>query len=92
MARKPPPDAYRKWVWRISESSPMGEWVDPSAPPPPPPAAAPSPKDLPEVSSGGWIVSSFDLLRGTDVDQSPDSVPDELFDELFGTKDRPAAG
>jgi hypothetical protein len=39
---------------------------------------------LPEVSRGGWLVSSFDLLSGTDiVDDGPGTVPAELFDELF---------
>ena len=48
-------------------------------------AATPT-KDLPEVHSGGWIVSSFDLLKGADVADDPDTVPDELFDELFPPK------
>ena len=77
-------------VWRISEKAPMGEWVDTSAPPPPPPPAPPAPKkDLPEVYSGGWVVSSFDLLAGVDISESPDTVPDELFDELFRRTDTP---
>jgi hypothetical protein len=42
---------------------------------------------LPEVSTGGWIVSSFDLLRGAEVDTSGDTVPDDLYDELFPPKD-----
>lgn len=69
-------------MWRISPDAPLGEWVDPDAPAPPP-AAGPSTGELPEVSTGGWIVSSFDLLRGAEVDSSGDTVPDELFDELF---------
>jgi len=60
----------------------MGEWVDPSARPEPPPK-----KDLPEVSSGNWVVSSFDLLNGVDIDDSPNTVPDDLFDELFPPPD-----
>lgn len=60
----------------------MGEWVDPSAPREPQPK-----KELPEVSSGSWVVSSFDLLNGVDVDDSPNTVPDELFDELFPPRD-----
>lgn len=85
---KPPKpiDPSNRWVWRISQSVPLGEWVDRSAPPPPRPAAT-TPTELPEVSTGGWIVSSFDLLRGADVDTSGDTVPDELFDELFPPKD-----
>ena len=85
---KPKPfDPTNRWVWRISQSAPLGEWIDRMAPPPrPPPSPAPS-DELPEVSTGGWIVSSFDLLRGADVDTSGDTVPDELFDQLFARKD-----
>lgn len=85
---KPPKpiDPSNRWVWRISQSAPLGEWVDRSAPPPRP-APTTTPTELPEVSTGGWIVSSFDLLRGADVDTSGDTVPDDLFDELFPRKD-----
>ena len=79
---KPPKpiDPSSRRVWRISQRAPLGEWVDPKAPPPPSPERT---NELPEVSTGGWIVSSFDLLRGTDVDASGDTVPAELFDLLF---------
>lgn len=71
-----------KRVWRISPNAPQGEWVDPRAPAAARPESAAG-GELPEVSTGGWIVSSFDLLRGADVDTSGDTVPDDLFDELF---------
>jgi len=85
---KPPKpiDPSNRWVWRISQSAPLGEWVDRSAPPPPRPAATTS-IELSEVSIGGWIVSSFDLLHDADIDTSGDTVPDKLFDELFPPKD-----
>jgi len=79
-----PIDPSNRWVWRISRRAPQGEWIDREAPPPPAPAP---PSELPEVSTGGWVVSSFDLLRGADVDTSGDTVPDELFDQLFPPKD-----
>ena len=61
---------------RIAARAPMGEWVNNLAP------AAPKPnEDLPEVSSGTWVMSSYDLLDGTDVTE--DALPGELFDELF---------
>ena len=66
----------KKMVWRITEAAPLGEFVDPNAP-------SPQSKDRPEISSGGWVVSSFELLHGTEITDSPDTVPDELFDELF---------
>ncbi len=56
----------------------MGEWVDPDAP-----VVRPAGKDQPEVTSGGWVGSSFDLLSGADVSDDPDTVPNELWDELF---------
>ena len=78
-SRKPQDDDSERWVWRISQSAPLGEWVDLKARPPKPPQTA-----LPEVeTSGGWIVSSFDLLRGVEIEESPDTVPMEYFDELF---------
>ena len=71
--------APAKKVWRISESAPMGEWVNEVAP-----AALKPSKDLPEVSSGTWVMSSYDLLDGTDVTE--DALPGDLFDELFVAK------
>ena len=59
----------------------MGEWVDLDSPPRPL-----APDEQPEVSSGGWLGSSFDLLRGTEVSDDPDTVPDALLDELFSTR------
>ena len=81
MVQRKPPAAppQKKLVWRISEAAPLGEFVDPNAP-----RTAPERRDLPEVSSGGgWVVSSFELLHGADVSEGPDTVPADLFDELF---------
>jgi hypothetical protein len=67
----------------------MGEWVDLAkiakyVPPP----------ELPEVSSGGWVVSSFDLLHGTDVieEGEADTVPGELLDQLFAPRNKGPTG
>jgi hypothetical protein len=65
-------------VWRISERAPMGEWVDPAAHV----DDQTLPPNLPEVSSGGWVISSFDLLHGTDITED-DTIPGDLLDELF---------
>lgn len=87
MDHRKPPVARRKLVWRISERAPLGEWVDPSVAPAvaAAPAGAETPPlgELPEVSSGGWIISSFDLLHGTDISEDEDTVPGDLLDELF---------
>jgi len=79
MVQRKPTGPAKRLVWRISEAAPLGEFVDPNAPLP-----APAHRELPEASSsGGWIVSSFELLHGADVSEGPETVPDELFDELF---------
>jgi hypothetical protein len=73
-------------VWRISEHAPFGEWVDSEAPLQPERSVS---TDLPEVSTnGGWLVSSFDLLSGTDVEEVETTVPAELFDEMFRPPDQ----
>jgi hypothetical protein len=73
--------APAKKIWRISESAPMGEWVNEAAP-----GIAKRIKDVPDVAHGPWVRSSHDLLDGADVTEDPDTVPDELFDELFPPK------
>ena len=78
---RPKPVAPAKMVWRISQSAPMGEWVLKTAPQVIP-LAKPS-NDLPEVSYGSWVTSSYDLLDGTEVTEDPDTLSGELFDELF---------
>ena len=76
---RPKTTASAKKVWRISARAPMGEWVNNLAP------AAPKPnEDLREVSSGTWVMSSHDLLDGTDVTE--DALPGDIFDELFARK------
>lgn len=84
MSQRTPPPAAKKLVWRITEAAPLGEFVDPRA--------SPAPRaDLPEASSsGGWIVSSFELLHGADVSEDPQTVPGDLFDELFPPAKPPA--
>jgi hypothetical protein len=72
----------KRLVWRISDHAPLGEWVDPNLPPPAPP---PSPD--PHDAERGWRRSTYDLLAGVDVDDNPNTVPDDLFDELFGKAD-----
>ena len=77
----PKPKLPPRKVWRISARAPMGEWVDSAAPVIPKVS-----KDLPEVSYGTWVTSSYDLLDGAEVIEDPDTLPGELFDELFGPK------
>ena len=66
-------------VWRFSESALQGEWVEPGT----------TDRDIStaakEVASGSsWASSSFDLLHGVEVtEDNPDTIPGELYDELF---------
>jgi len=75
-------------VWRISVAAPNGLWVDPSKL-----DDSVLSQALPEVSSGSWVMSSFDLLRGTDITEDADAntIPAELFDELFGASEEGSA-
>ena len=75
---RPKPKMPAKLVWRISASAPMGEWVYKLAPT----IAKPS-MELPEVSYDSWVTSSYDLLSGTDVSEESDTLPGDLFDDLF---------
>ena len=64
MAQMPKtPTRPKKLVWRISADAPKGEWVDPDQIEPAPPKLV-----EPEVSTGSWVTSSFDLLSGADVE------------------------
>jgi hypothetical protein len=65
-------------VWRISPSAPKGEWVDPTKS-----VDAPPKLEEPEVHSGSWVTSSFDLLNGTDVVENVGAMTPEQFNELF---------
>ena len=75
---KPKSTVPPKRVWRISASAPRGEWVTVVAP-----VAAKIDANLPEVSYGTWVTSSYDLLDGADVTEDAGTIPGDLFDELF---------
>jgi hypothetical protein len=81
MPRRTPQRHEVKLVWRMSADSPTGEYVNLNVPKP-----NHRSKDQPEIFSGGWIESSFDLLSGTDVVENPASGAPEL-DELLGDGD-----
>ena len=67
----------KKLIWRINDAAPFGEFGYPHG--------AVAHGDGPEVSSGGWAVSSFELLHGTEITENPDAIPDALLDELFAS-------
>jgi hypothetical protein len=88
MAQRKPATPAKRLVWRITETAPLGEFVDPSIPPARSRREV-SPEEAQERSRGGWVVSTFELLNGTDISESPDTVPAELFDELFPPRTPP---
>jgi len=69
----------KRLVWRITATAPMGEWVDPKVP-----VRKTSARDAAEGEPGNWSGSSFDLLKGVDVNDDPDTQPDTLWDDFFG--------
>ena len=77
--RKP---STTKKVWRITPDAPQGKWVDPATIPPPEPKA-------PDLESGAWLMSSFDLQYGAEIKDVTDTVPEDLLDQLFPPKDDP---
>jgi hypothetical protein len=80
-------------VWRITAQAPLGEFVEVD------PAAAESKARSPDAPvilesprPASWHESTGDLLAGVVVTDETDSMPGELFDELFNPRsDRPAA-
>jgi hypothetical protein len=90
MAQRKPAAPAKRLVWRITEAAPLGEFVDPSITPAKSRHAL-SPEEAQERSRGGWVVSTFELLNGTDISEGPDTVPADLFDELFPPPTPPQA-
>ncbi len=92
--------AGKRLIWRITEAAPLGEYVDAAdvaaAAAARATAAAAAPTVAPvlpeaQVSSGGWVVSSFELLHGADVTEGYDTVPGDLFDSFFSPSPPPPA-
>ncbi len=75
-------EGQRRTVWRVTAAAPLGEYIDPDAvvaPPRPVPMTPPDP---------GWLLSSFELADGLDSKDVTDTIPGELFDQLFGASAR----
>lgn len=80
MDRKLPSPPRR--VWRATADAPMGEFVD---------IDLTSPAALETVQARvldpapvvDWRSSSYDLLNGLEVNNDEESIPGDLFDELF---------
>jgi hypothetical protein len=76
----------KRLVWRITAAAPLGEYVDPDAPEPPPQQQRAEPVEGGPPAEPGWLVSSFELAHGLEVSDQSDTIPGELFDELFKDK------
>lgn len=72
----------KKVIWRMSDASPLGEYVSGNAEAGPgagPPATGAAPD-----SQSSWQLSSVDLLDGLQVSEQPlDTLPGELQEEFF---------
>lgn len=77
MPRKSPPPHVARLVWRITDETPMGTYVDIGAA-----KDVLRRKDSEEACPKSWVDSSFDLLHGIDVTVDPMSM--EQLKELFG--------
>jgi len=78
MARGSSEKAPAKLVWRITDSAPLGEFVDPKV------AAAKARASKPDPRENGWLASSLELLGGVRVSETPmDTLPGDLVDQFF---------
>ena len=79
MVQRKSASATRRRVWRVTEAAPLGEFVYPDELTTSKPMAADS-----EPVDPGWRMSSFELTHGLEVSEAPaDTVPGDIFDELF---------
>ena len=80
MVQRKSANAVRRRIWRVSEAAPLGEFIYPDELPARPAVTGPDG----ELVDPGWRLSSFELTHGLEVSEAPaDTVPGDLFDELF---------
>ena len=66
-------------VWRITQDAPLGEYIDTDQE-----AAEAAARPLLErPEPPGWQSSSFELTHGLEVSDETDTIPGDLFEELF---------
>jgi hypothetical protein len=78
MAHRKAAKPVRRRVWRVTQNAPHGEYVDVAVV-----TAADLAGPAPRREDQGWLVSSFELTHGLDVSDETDTLPGELFDQLF---------
>ena len=70
-------------VWRMTAEAPQGEFVDAL-----PGELSPMTEDAevaeePMRTHRNWMASSHDLLNGLEVSDFADTLPNDLYDDLF---------
>ena len=89
MTRITKPVARPRKIWRMSAAAPRGEMVESR-----PDASAPLPEHAESArrvprSHHGWRASSHDLAVGLEVSDFADTLPNDLYDDLFEADGRP---
>lgn len=67
-------------VWRVSANAPLGQVVEITGEPG---AKRTEAANTSELRESGWRQSSLELSDGLEVSENQDTVPAELWDELF---------
>ena len=100
MDPKKPPSAPRR-VWRMTADAPQGEVLELAPKTSPAVDAAPVRKAVVETPGEAqarvldpakvpsWQASTWDLMTGLRVRDVSDTIPDRIFDELFGSPQQP---
>ena len=69
-------------VWRMTGDAPQGEFVD-ALPGELSPMTGDAEAAPPVRSHPNWMASSHDLLDGLEVSDFSDTLPNDLYDDLF---------
>jgi hypothetical protein len=83
MFRRRATNVVHKVVWRMTAANPAGEYIDPARLGR---DGDPRERIATESVERDWLASSFDLLHGVRVCETPmEMLPGELIDEFFKT-------
>ena len=81
MPQDPRRAARPRKVWRMTADAPQGEFVE-DLPDELSPVAEDG-REPPRRSHTNWMASSHDLLNGLEVSDFADTLPNDLYDDLF---------
>jgi len=82
---KPKAEVVSRKVWRMTPDAPQGEFVESRAVEPVVETSTVV-KILTNPPPPSWRASSFDLLHGLEVHDFADTVPTDVYDELFSAQ------